>query len=85
MQRGVVERAIPARVQKREPDGSGLSILVTSAVTRAVLQLAFAQLMAGGRGNCWIGLRHQRKINPIVMLFKGFTELGQPVNEPNMN
>ena len=40
--------------------------------TTAVLDVVSAQLMAEGQGNYSICLRHQWKINPIVMLFKGF-------------
>jgi hypothetical protein len=41
-------------------------------VPGAVLKVVFPQLMAVDRGNYSRCLRHQRKINPIVMLFKGF-------------
>lgn len=47
-------------------------LAVTSAVPRAVLEVMFAQITAEGRGNYSICLRHQQKINPIVMVFKGF-------------
>jgi hypothetical protein len=44
--------------------------------TTAVLAVVSAQLMAEGQGNYSIRLRHQRKINPIVMLFKSFANSG---------
>jgi hypothetical protein len=67
-----LERALPTWVQKREPECAGLSTCGYVGVPGAVLEVAFPQLMAGDQGNYWKYLRHQRKINPIVMLFKGF-------------
>ncbi len=74
-ERAAFGRASPARVKSANPRFPDGVPAVTSAVPRTVLKAVFAQLMAEDQGNYSICLRHQRKVIPIVMLFKGFANL----------